>query len=252
MSMDAELESLIREHLEGSLDAPGRERLARRLAQDSEALSAFADQLEVHHRLKVLLAERADLFTDSVLREIRFLADAPRFSQEVVGRIKGLEGRAVSRPRPAPVWAAAVFLAILGAILLFPRAPREGGPVVAAATSEVVVERGGRAMAAREGLDLRAGDRLRIPEGGFLVVRGAGVSRLEAGPGRVDVRGGEVPLHLPEGRFGAALPAVLSTPAGTFEGASGWVALEVGASEVRLEAEGAGGRWRGAGGRPLE
>ncbi len=252
--MDAELESLIREHLDGTLDGPGRDRLAARLAGDPGALAEFADQLGVHHRLRVLLAEGADPVTRPVLREVRWLADAPRFSREVVARIKALERRGAPVSRPALAWAAAVFAAVLGAVFFLPgRAPEAAVPVVVAVTADVVLEREGRAGSLPIGAALRAGDGVRIPAGGFLAARFPGVAgRLEAGPGRLTALGG-AGFRLHEGPFGAALPGVLETPHGKLQGgASGWASLSIDASGTRVSAEGSGVRFVRADGSSVE
>lgn len=251
--MDAELESLIREQLDGTLDGPGRDRLAARLAGDPGALAEFADQLGVHHRLRVLLAEGADPVTRPVLREVRWLADAPRFSREVVARIKALERRGAPVSRPALAWAAAVFAAVLGAVFFLPgRAPETAVPVVVAVTADVVLERGGRAGPLPIGAALRAGDGVRIPAGGFLAARfPGGAGRLEAGPGRLTALGG-AGFRLHEGTFGSASPEVLETPHGRLPGARGWVALEVGASATRISVEGEGVRFVRADGSSVE
>ncbi|MFN3486394.1 MAG: hypothetical protein ACK44W_13065, partial [Planctomycetota bacterium] len=209
-----------------------------------KALAQFADQLQVHHRLRVLLAERADPVMQGVLREVRLLADGPRFSREVVARIKVLDGRRAPGWRPGVVWAAAVFAAVLGAVFFLPgRVPETEPPIVVALTSDVVLEREGRTVPLPVEAALRAGDGARIPEGGFLVARFPdGRGRLEAGPGRLTVLG-KMDFRLHEGTFGAASPEVLETPHGRFRGASGWVALEIDASATRISVEGEGIRF---------
>jgi hypothetical protein len=109
--MREELEALVADHLDGTLDAPGRDRLARELEGDAQARAEFGDQLQVHHRLAVAL-EKSDAFTGSVVRELRLLGDSERFSQGVVNQIKRK-----SRIRAWELAAAALILAVLGILL---------------------------------------------------------------------------------------------------------------------------------------
>lgn len=113
--MRDDLEALVADFLEDSIDAAGREKLARELDQDPAARAEFVDQLEIHHRLGVVLEPSNPEFVDAVVREVKLLGDADRFSQGVVRQIK----QTTSRRR---IWemAAALFLAIVGYALFRP------------------------------------------------------------------------------------------------------------------------------------
>lgn len=113
--MREDLEALVRDHLDGSLDQAGRERLARELEGDPQALAEFADQLQIHHRLGAALGPESASLVDPILRELRLLGDSERFSQGVVGRLK----RGAGRRRLWETLAAGAVLAILGFLLLF-------------------------------------------------------------------------------------------------------------------------------------
>src|SRR5262245_60386927 len=117
--MREELEALVADYLDDSIDAAGRERLARELEKDPAARAEFADQLEIHHRLGVTLESSNPEFVDAVVREVKLLGDADRFSQGVVRQIK----QATSRRRIWEMAAAALFLAIAGYALFRPPAP---------------------------------------------------------------------------------------------------------------------------------
>ncbi len=112
--MREELEALVRDHLDGSLDDAGRERLARELERDPQALAEFADQLQIHHRLGAALGREGPSLVEPVLREVRLLGDSDRFSQGVVGRLKK---QGVVRRRLWESLAAGAVLAILGFLL---------------------------------------------------------------------------------------------------------------------------------------
>ena len=128
--MDETLKSWTSEYLDGSLDAAATEAFSARLETDAAARSEFVDQLQLHHRLGVLLRD-ADPVTAAVVRELKLLPDSPRFSQEVVNQVKRIDPP--WRRSRLPLWiAAAVFLAILGAVLFRrtePPAPSVAAPV---------------------------------------------------------------------------------------------------------------------------
>ena len=96
---------------------------AGRLESDPKALGEFVDQLQIHHRLTALLRP-GDPIREAVVRELRLLPDASRFSREVVQAVKRLEppGRRLSRL--LPLWAAAAFLLAVLAALFFRPAER--------------------------------------------------------------------------------------------------------------------------------
>jgi hypothetical protein len=112
--MREELESLVQDALEGTLDAAGRDRLAREFEADPAARTEFVDQLQVHHRLRPTLETSGATFVDSVVREVRLLGDAERFSKGVVHQIK----KTSSRRRAWEMAAAAIILAAVGFALL--------------------------------------------------------------------------------------------------------------------------------------
>lgn len=117
--MREELEALVRDHLDGSLDDAGRERLARELELDPRALAEFADQLQIHHRLGASLGAEGPSLVDPVLRELRLAGDSDRFSQGVVGRLK----QGAVRRRLWESLAAGAVLAILGFLLFKGQGP---------------------------------------------------------------------------------------------------------------------------------
>lgn len=126
--MDEQLKSWTTEWLDGSLDPAAAETLSARLDGDPAARAEFADQIRLHHRLRVVLRDE-DPVTAAVVRELKLLPDAPRFSQEVVDRVKRIDAPA-RRPWRVPLIAAAVFLAILGAVLFRrPEPPAPAAPV---------------------------------------------------------------------------------------------------------------------------
>lgn len=111
--MKEELEVLVAEALDGTLDAAGRDRLARELEADPVARAEYADQLQIHHRLGVALEKDGTAFIDAVSREIRLLGDADRFSKGVVRQIKETS-RPPARRRFWEVAAAGLILAAVG------------------------------------------------------------------------------------------------------------------------------------------
>lgn len=115
--MREELEALIADALDGSLDAAGRDRLARELDADPTLRSEYADQLQIHHRLAVTLEKPGDAFADGVTREIRLLGDADRFSQGVVRQIKQTT-RTPARRRFWELAAAGMILTAVGFALV--------------------------------------------------------------------------------------------------------------------------------------
>jgi len=117
--MREDLEALVADYLDETLDAEGRLRLARELEQDPAARAEFVDQLEIHHRLGVTLESSNPEFVDAVVREVKLLGDADRFSQGVVRQIK----QTTSRRRIWEIAAAALFLAIAGYALVRPASP---------------------------------------------------------------------------------------------------------------------------------
>lgn len=117
--MREDLEALVAEFLDDTLDAVGREKLARELDLDPAARAEFVDQLEIHHRLGVVLEPSNPEFVDAVVREVKLLGDADRFSQGVVRQIK----QTTSRRRIWEMAAAALFLAVVGYALFRPPAP---------------------------------------------------------------------------------------------------------------------------------
>jgi len=146
--MREELEVLVADLLDGTIDAEGRERLARELEKDPAARAEFADQLEIHHRLGVTLEESNPEFVDAVVREVRLLGDADRFSQGVVRQIK----QTTSRRRIWEVAAASLILAVAGYALFRPT--RVPTPATAAAhvlfvVGHVPLEAGDAAVKAR-------------------------------------------------------------------------------------------------------
>lgn len=113
--MNESTEALVREYLDGELDEAGHRELEAALDRDPRSLGEFVDQLQVHQRLA---ASREGTLPESVVREIRLLGDSRRFSEAVVGRIKG---RARGR-----WWELAAAGLLLGALAFF-LVPRDGG-----------------------------------------------------------------------------------------------------------------------------
>jgi hypothetical protein len=117
--MRDDLEALVADHLDGALDAAAEERLARELEKDPSALSDYVDQLEIHQRLGVALEKDSSGLAEAVVREIRLMGDAERFSQGVVREIKRS-----SRSLRIREWAAAaVILLALGLALVLKKDP---------------------------------------------------------------------------------------------------------------------------------
>jgi len=114
--MREELEALVQDCLDGTLDAEGRDRLARELEADPAARAEFVDQLQIHQRLRPTLETSGSAFVDSVVREVRLLGDAERFSKGVVHEIKRSTGS--SRRRVWKMAAAAMILAAVGFALI--------------------------------------------------------------------------------------------------------------------------------------
>ncbi|HVE41575.1 MAG TPA: hypothetical protein VNM14_16910 [Planctomycetota bacterium] len=146
--MREDLEARVADHLDGTLDAPAAESLARELEKDSQALTEYADQLEIHHRLKVALEQDKPGFAEAVVREIRLMPDAQRFSEGVVREIK----RSTRSLRVREWAAAAVILVAVGLALLL----RKTDPMPAASNAPDVLLVVGR-------LPLEPGD-LRVKE----------------------------------------------------------------------------------------
>jgi len=143
--MREDLEALIADYLDDSIDAEGRERLARELDRDPAARAEFADQLEIHHRLGVVLEPSNPEFVDRVVREVKLLGDADRFSQGVVRQIK----QTSSRRRIWEMSAAALFLAVVGYALFRPPAaptPVAGPPQVLLVVGHLPLEAGDKAV----------------------------------------------------------------------------------------------------------
>jgi hypothetical protein len=124
--MREELEALVAEALDGTLDPAGRDRLAKELEADAASRAEYADQLQIHHRLAVALETSPAPFADAVTREIRLLGDADRFSQGVVRQIKE-SSRPPARRRFWELAAAGMILAAVGFALI----RGTGGPAVA-------------------------------------------------------------------------------------------------------------------------
>lgn len=150
--MREELEALVRDQFEGTLDAAGRERLATELERDPQARAEFADQLQIHHRLDAALRIDRPSLAGPVVREIRLLGDSAPFSQGVVDRLKR-DARGTFRRRAWEALAAGLVLAVLG-FLLFkekggaPAAPRAGGDALFVA-GRLPLEPGDAAVKAR-------------------------------------------------------------------------------------------------------
>ncbi len=113
--MDSETEALARERLDGELDEAGRRSLAEILERDPRSLAEFVDQVQIHHRLRETVGAGTALAAP-VLREIRFQADSPRFSREVVDRLKGPRRRGLLAASIAAVLA----LSSVGFLLFSP------------------------------------------------------------------------------------------------------------------------------------
>lgn len=132
--MREDLEALVADYLDGTIDAAGTETLVRELRNDPQARAEFADQLEIHHRLGVAQEPSGADFRDSVIREVRLLGDAARFSQGVVRRIK--------RRRVWEMAAAAMFLAIAGVAVFRPTPTPASGPQVLLVVGRLPLEAG--------------------------------------------------------------------------------------------------------------
>lgn len=114
---DPELERLTAEHLEGTLDEAGLRRLEERLEADPAARAAFADQVQVHHRLGRAYRDEGKAFATAVVRELEFQEDGPRFAATVVGRLS--TGRSGTWLRILPLAAAAAVVIGVSALLVF-------------------------------------------------------------------------------------------------------------------------------------
>ena len=85
--MDLEFQKLVADYLDGSLDEAGRRRLEERASADPAALACLVDHLQLHGRMGVLEGKTGSL-VEPVLREVRLLDDAGRFSDRVVKLLK--------------------------------------------------------------------------------------------------------------------------------------------------------------------
>lgn len=144
--MREELEARVAEQLDGTLDAAGQEQLARELGVDAQATSEYADQLAIHHRLRVALEKPDAGFSEAVVREIRLLGDAQRFSQGVVQEIKR-----TARPRRIREWVAAAVILLAVGFAFYHRGSGASVPPAAPGAPEVLLVVGR--------LPLEAGDR---------------------------------------------------------------------------------------------
>lgn len=227
--MKPELETLAHEYFGGTLDVDGQKRLAEALRNDPAALSEFVDQMQIHQRLKVVETD-ADPVTAAVLRQLEYQDDAPRFSRDVVDRVK--------RARPLPrvswlVWGAvAAFLLVVGLVLVVPGDSPLGGPHVLAA-ARAALERQGRSMPADKGMSILPGDVLDVP--GFLALRLPQATRVELSGARVVVSG--TGLELRQGRLDGTGALSLATPHGRVEGSAAWVTVKVSTSSTDIELE---------------
>jgi len=101
--------------VQDALEAEPAGAFAAALEADPAALRDYVDQLQIHHRLGVLLAPEAPDLQNAVLREIRYKGDSERFAKGVVGQLKEKGG---FRRRWLELVAAAFALAALGVFLL--------------------------------------------------------------------------------------------------------------------------------------
>jgi anti-sigma factor RsiW len=145
--MREDLEALIADYLDETIDAEGRERLARELEKDPVARAEFVDQLQIHHRLGVTLESSNPEFVDAVVREVRLLGDSERFSQGVVREIK----QTTSRRRVWEAAAAALILAVVGFAIFrpVPPTPAANAPSVLFVVGQDPLEAGDLAVKAR-------------------------------------------------------------------------------------------------------
>jgi hypothetical protein len=166
---------LIQEYVEGSLDDSGRSRLADEVRLNPEVV----EQFRMHHRLKSFLGASEGM-SRQVLEEIRVLEEGPRFTEQVLKRVK-------RRERPGFGWfLGAAVAACLGIALLTVVLP-EGGPGdvgrITRSSGWAVLRREGRDVDDLENARVRPGDRLKLGQGASLALEMPGGSVLELGAG---------------------------------------------------------------------
>ena len=220
---------LVAAYVEGTLGDAARQRLVAWVRADPANEAAFIDQVRLHLALTGLL--RPDL-SESALRRARLIPGsfASARVRRVVDSTLSVTGQRARRRRPAPLrWLAAASILVLvgagaGALLLDAR--RDAGApstaVLATATLETRIERGGKALVLAEGGELRQGDVLVTGEHGPAALSFSGEStRIDteantrltvlAGPGkRLRLDSGAV--HVQAAPQPAGRPLVISTP----------------------------------------
>jgi hypothetical protein len=169
---------LLERFLEDSLEAGEAAELLRKLDADPEFRREVASALRMQGLLRARLDPDASCERLSEVVAIAIKSGERSFDSRVMAEIRA---RGMTRPRRRG-WiaaaAAAVLLAVLAGILST-RGPRDR--TLAAASPEVVLERGGSTMAAPAGLPLQPGDALRTPRKGWASIRYADGTSVEIG-----------------------------------------------------------------------
>lgn len=219
---------LVSAYVEGTLGDAARQRLVAWVQADPANAAAFTEQVRVHLALTGLL--RPDL-SENVLRRARLIPGSfasARVRRVVDSTLSATAPRARRRPAPRRWLAAALILVLVGAgagALLLEARQGAGAPstaVLATATLETRIERGGKSLVLAEGGELRQGDVLVTGEHGpaGLTFSGEG-TRIDTGPNtRLAVLAGpgkrlrldEGTVHVQAAPQPAGQPLVISTP----------------------------------------
>lgn len=191
--MDA-LDRLISEYLDGSLDAAGIAEIERIVEADPAAARRLADLYADHRVLGVELSEpTASPFSARILSAIE--QDRRQFTRGVMADLGGADRPPhppLRRPRRllAIGAAAAAVLAAAALVILFRPNPKPSTPAtegliarVASAVGEVVIQRGVDSRLASSGLEIEAGDEMRVPANASIVFNYIDGTRIEAEPG---------------------------------------------------------------------
>ncbi len=243
---------LVAEYLDGALDGARANELAGLLEADPAARHRFAALLADHRVLgATLAAEPEGAFARRVVDAIA--RDENGFARSVM---EDLARKSAARLTAVTTWArrrrllagagtaAAALLLAIGAYYLADTWPAPAARVVSV-VGDVAVARGPETIPAATGLDLRAGDALRLPAGSTIAFRYPDGTRVEAEPGSrlaLATEAGAKRIALREGSLSAIVapqpagrPMTFATPHAEARVVGTRLALAAGKSETRLE-----------------
>ncbi|MBN1673065.1 MAG: FecR domain-containing protein [Kiritimatiellae bacterium] len=215
MTDPSTLTELVWAQVDGRLDAPGRDRLARLLDESEEACRAYVSELRLHAALRVGL--RA-----SPAHETRPAAAPAQRARRVLPTraARPLRPRFQPPREPSTRWArwfalAACLLVLAGGAYWYRHAvlqPSPGAEVrLESVRGLVVLHRGGSRLAAQAGAVLRTDDTIETgPAARAALACFGGAARVTLHPGtalaiRPGPPGGRTPLHLTRGTLTAAV-----------------------------------------------